>query len=180
MRRVLFLVFTFLTAMGVAQDVTAQQKPEPQVSISKLAPPIYPNLARLARVSGSVKLQLSIRPDGAVESVSVISGHPMLNPVALESARQTQYECGNCSDSTSYVMTYNFELGETVYCEGIDAAGGPIYSQSSFLKVTQVKNLITVSDRPTGTCDPSASITGIKVRSSKCLYLWHCGLRYPL
>jgi hypothetical protein len=40
------------------------------------------------------------------------------------------------------------------------------------------KHEVIISAWPTWTCDPSVEL--IKVRSVKCLYLWRCGVRYPM
>jgi len=51
--------------------------------------PPYPNLAMQARVKGTVELLLHVNPqNGSVESVDLISGHPLLVPIATDSARQ--------------------------------------------------------------------------------------------
>jgi TonB family protein len=68
-------------------------------------------VARQARIMGEVKIQVSIRKDGSIESAEVISGHPMLKQAALESARKSQFECRDCDNEVnSYLMTYTFGL----------------------------------------------------------------------
>lgn len=53
--------------------------------------PAYPPLAQQARVSGVVQLDVLIGTDGAVKQVTVISGHPLLVPAAMEAVRQYRY-----------------------------------------------------------------------------------------
>ena len=74
-------------------------------------------------------------------------------------------------------MTYNFELGDALYCKGIDANGYGIYGESADAEVSQSKGIITVRGRPYATCDPVERISFAKFRSAKCLYLWRCGRR---
>jgi TonB family protein len=69
------------------------------VLLVKLSPPAYPPLARQARIMGDVRIQLAIRRDGSIESSEVVSGHPRLKHEALESAQQSEFECGGCSDT---------------------------------------------------------------------------------
>ena len=45
--------------------------------------PIYPPLARQARVSGTVKLKAVISRDGTILDLRAVSGHPLLIPAAL-------------------------------------------------------------------------------------------------
>jgi len=53
--------------------------------------PLYPQMARMARVSGSVILQAVISKNGNIENLRVISGHPMLQQAALDAVRQWRY-----------------------------------------------------------------------------------------
>jgi TonB family protein len=54
--------------------------------------PVYPALAKQARIQGVVTLQALIAPDGTVKDLAVISGHPLLIPSALEAVRQWVYQ----------------------------------------------------------------------------------------
>jgi TonB family protein len=53
--------------------------------------PVYPPLARQARVSGTVRVQARITKDGQVTEVTVISGHPLLRQAALDAVKQWTY-----------------------------------------------------------------------------------------
>ena len=53
--------------------------------------PVYPPLAKQARIQGVVKLYSVIAKDGAVQGLRVISGHPLLVPAALEAVRRWLY-----------------------------------------------------------------------------------------
>lgn len=77
----------------------------------KLSPPIYPALARIARIDGDVKVQLSIGKDGTIESAAVVSGHPLLKPDVLESAQKSTFEFSGCrADGNPYSLIYSFRL----------------------------------------------------------------------
>jgi len=54
--------------------------------------PAYPELAKDARIQGTVKLQVIVGVDGKVMELSVISGHPLLVQAALDAVRQWQYQ----------------------------------------------------------------------------------------
>ncbi len=54
--------------------------------------PMYPPLARQARIQGSVILQAEISKDGSIENLRLISGHPMLAPSAIEAVKQWRYK----------------------------------------------------------------------------------------
>jgi periplasmic protein TonB len=53
--------------------------------------PAYPPLARQARVQGVVVMEAVISRDGMIESLRVVTGHPLLNQAALDAVRQWKY-----------------------------------------------------------------------------------------
>jgi protein TonB len=53
--------------------------------------PVYPRLARLAGIQGEVRLHAIIAKDGSIQSLNVVSGHPMLAGSAVEAVRQWRY-----------------------------------------------------------------------------------------
>ena len=53
--------------------------------------PAYPPLARQGRISGVVRLNAVIGKDGAVEQLSVASGHPLLIRAAVDAVSQWRY-----------------------------------------------------------------------------------------
>jgi len=54
--------------------------------------PIYPALARAARVQGDVVLSAIIDTNGQIQNLQLVSGHPMLVPAALAAVRQWRYK----------------------------------------------------------------------------------------
>jgi protein TonB len=54
--------------------------------------PTYPPLARQAHVQGMVVLDADISKDGTIESLRVISGHPLLVPAAIDAVKQWRYK----------------------------------------------------------------------------------------
>jgi periplasmic protein TonB len=54
--------------------------------------PVYPPLARTARISGVVQLIGIIGKDGTVRNLQLVGGHPMLARAALEAVEQWVYE----------------------------------------------------------------------------------------
>ena len=54
--------------------------------------PVYPPLAKQARIQGVVRLNAIIAKDGTVANLTVVSGHPLLVPAALEAVKQWVYK----------------------------------------------------------------------------------------
>jgi TonB family protein len=116
----------------LAQNVAPQAPTSdaiPLAVLSKLVPPVYPPLARMARITGDVKVHVLIRKDGSVESAEVISGHPILKQAALESAQKSEFECRDCNDlGISSSLTYTFRLWDHGGCGdvvGVQPARSP-------------------------------------------------------
>jgi protein TonB len=55
-------------------------------------PPIYPRLARQARVAGTVVLEAVVTAEGKVAEIKLISGHPLLVQAAIDCVKQWEYE----------------------------------------------------------------------------------------
>lgn len=62
-----------------------------QSLLVKRVDPVYPPLARQARIQGKVVLNIVISKSGDVENVTLVSGHPMLAPAAIEAVKQWKY-----------------------------------------------------------------------------------------
>ena len=53
--------------------------------------PVYPPLARQARLSGSVRFTAIIARDGTIQNLTLVSGNPMLVTAAMDAVRQWRY-----------------------------------------------------------------------------------------
>jgi len=92
----------FAASLGISSTVFAQEPrggaPETpkiilksggvlQGSATKRVEPAYPPLAKAARISGSVVVEVTVDEEGNVISARVISGHPLLKDAAVTAAR---------------------------------------------------------------------------------------------
>ncbi len=57
--------------------------------------PRYPEVAKRFRLSGTVKIEVTITPAGTVKSTKVIGGHPVLAEAALDAVKRWKYEAAN-------------------------------------------------------------------------------------
>lgn len=113
-------------AQRIAPPKLAEKPPVPatpvrvggKVQAAKLinqVSPIYPPLARQARISGAVRLEAVISRDGRIKSLRVSVGHPLLAQAALEAVRQWVYQPTLLNGEPVEVLTQievNFKLGE--------------------------------------------------------------------
>jgi TonB family protein len=94
---------------AVAQVAVPYEPPRFDVVLNNVYPPVYPPLARQARIMGEVKILVGVRQDGSVASAEVVGGHPMLTRAALESAQKSTFMCRECKGAvTSFTVTYTF------------------------------------------------------------------------
>ena len=63
-----------------------------QANLVTKVEPVYPALARQARITGTVRLRVIIDPDGHVENVTLMAGHPLLVQSAMEAVKQWVYK----------------------------------------------------------------------------------------
>ena len=68
--------------------------------------PTYPETARQFRLSGVVKVQVVITPDGQVKAVKVIGGHPVLVNAVEDTLKNWKY--APASSETTAILVFNF------------------------------------------------------------------------
>lgn len=76
-----------------------------------LPKPTYPAIARTARASGQVTVQVTIDENGSVISARAVGGHPLLQAAAVAAARQARFSPTKLSGQpvkVTGVITYNF------------------------------------------------------------------------
>ena len=97
-----------------AQNTNRSESSSSQVVLAKLFAPRYPQMARIARVTGEVEIRVEVRRDGSASSASVLSGHPLLRAAALESTNGSIFDCTRCGqDENELSVTYAFNLRES-------------------------------------------------------------------
>ena len=86
------------------------------LQFSKYEAPIYPAIAKAARVEGKVELELAFEPvTGTVSSVSVVSGHPMLRNAAVDAAKHWIVSEGTArSEGARIVLDFAFRCPKDV------------------------------------------------------------------
>jgi protein TonB len=75
--------------------------------------PVYPDIARAARVQGSVVIECTLTPEGQVAGVQVVHGHPLLSAAAVRAVQQWRFTPTLLNDVAVAVIltvTVNFTL----------------------------------------------------------------------
>jgi TonB family protein len=69
--------------------------------------PAYPELARRMSISGVVKVQVAVAPNGTVKSTKVVGGHPLLVNAAVDAVKKWRFE--SASEETTGVVEFKFD-----------------------------------------------------------------------
>lgn len=98
------LVKTWLAVLLLSGLLLGGDKRE----IKRQVAPTYPELAKRMGVAGVVKLELTVAPNGHVQGVKVVSGHPLLRESAAASAKNWIFV--EASETTTEEIEVSFAL----------------------------------------------------------------------
>jgi TonB family protein len=94
-------VVFFHPVTGRAQQEELTRKIKTKVS------PVYPELARRMSISGVVKVQVVVAPNGFVKNAKVVGGHPVLANAAVDAVKKWRFE--PASEETTGVVEFKFD-----------------------------------------------------------------------
>jgi TonB family protein len=69
--------------------------------------PIYPELAHKMNISGTVKIEVVVAPNGTVKEARIVGGHPVLANAALDAAKKWRFE--PAATESSGIIDFKFE-----------------------------------------------------------------------
>jgi TonB family protein len=97
-----------LLAIGPASATPGARGAEPQGrTATKKVKPVYPEIARKGQLTGTVKLSVTVTPEGKVTGVDVIGGHPLFVVAASTAARQWQF--APAAKQSSETIVFDFQ-----------------------------------------------------------------------
>jgi TonB family protein len=76
---------------------------------SKVAP-IYPELAKRMKITGMVKVLITVLPNGTVKEAKLMGGHPVLAGAALDAVRKWRFEAG--PEESTGIVEFRFDLNQ--------------------------------------------------------------------
>ena len=93
-KAVLLAVLTFagVAAPAVMRAQQALNSEEITRRAKTKIQPVYPDLARKMNITGTVKVEVVVAPNGTVKGVRVVGGHPVLASAALEAVKKWRFE----------------------------------------------------------------------------------------
>ena len=93
----------FSGTSGLAQSGSTD---ESKRKVKTKTTPIYPELARRMNVSGKVKIEVVVTPDGRVKSTRVVGGHPLLVQACQDAVKEWRFV--PAPEETTQVVEFEF------------------------------------------------------------------------
>jgi TonB family protein len=95
-----------LGTSGLAQTGTTD---EGKRKVKAKVTPVYPELAKRMNVTGKVKIEVIISPDGHVKSTRAIGGHPLLVQACQDAVKEWKFVAA--PEETTQVVEFDFTGG---------------------------------------------------------------------
>jgi TonB family protein len=94
----------------LAANALAQQ--DPTLAWIFFSDPAYPQMARIAHISGPVTLDITVQPSGEFTIAKAV-GHPILVQAAKDSIQKSKLKCDDCGDEPhTFSIVYEFKIEE--------------------------------------------------------------------
>jgi len=103
-RLVMSVAAVALLALGASAQQSTNDDGKRKVKIK--TSPTYPELARRMNVSGKVKIEVIITPDGHVRSSRVIGGHPLLVQSCQDAVKEWKFL--PAPEETTQIIEFDF------------------------------------------------------------------------
>lgn len=92
----LLAVITLLAAHALADTRKPVVNPDPE----------YPEIARRMNITGTVKVEIVVAPDGTIKSAKVLGGHPLLADAVQKALKKWKYAPGG--SETTIQLDFKF------------------------------------------------------------------------
>ena len=94
----------FAVSLAFAQQTTIE---EGKRKVKTKVTPVIPELARRMNITGKVKIEVVIAPDGRVKSARALGGHPVLVQSCQEAVKEWKFE--SAPEETTQVVEFDFK-----------------------------------------------------------------------
>lgn len=103
-RRFLRLFYGFLL---VSLGVPAGRAQDKERKIVKKGDVEYPAVLKSKGIGGTVRLQVTVKPDGGVKKIELVGGSAALADAAMESVRHWRFEPATAETQTTVVVKFD-------------------------------------------------------------------------
>lgn len=108
MRRTVNPIATILVSLALCAVIAAGQASShtPERKVVEKTAPVYPELAKRMHITGIVKLEVVVRPNGTVKGSKTVGGNPVLIQSAMDAVSKWKFEAS--PDETTGVVELTF------------------------------------------------------------------------
>jgi len=99
-------IFRSLIILGLICFSSGALMAQSSRAVKQTASYTRPELAKKMHVSGDVKVEVVVAPNGTVKSAKALGGHPLLVDTAVEAAKKFKYD--TASDETKETIVFHF------------------------------------------------------------------------
>jgi TonB family protein len=96
--------------VAVAAPSSAWAQQETTRKTKSRVEPAYPELARRMKISGVVKVNVVVAPNGSVKDAKVVGGHPLLANAVLDAVMKWRFE--TAPQETTETLQFRFDPSE--------------------------------------------------------------------
>jgi TonB family protein len=98
------LLGVFLGGLAAAQQVSLEDSKR---KVKSKVSPVYSDLARRMNLTGKVKVEVTIEPDGHVKSARPVGGHPVLVQACLDAVKDWRFEAA--PEESLQIIEFDFK-----------------------------------------------------------------------
>lgn len=98
----------FVTAVLHPASAAAQEELTRKVKLR--VAPVYPDIARRMHITGTVRVEVVIAPNGTLKSTKVIGGHPLLVTAVTDALKKWKFDTG--PEETTGEIEFKFQPQE--------------------------------------------------------------------
>ena len=100
-------LLVLLSSLSFTPPSLAQQDSKTERKLITRIEPDYPPVLRMRQIGGTVKLQITITPKGAVEDTKVLGGNPILAESAVAAVKKWKYAAADAATTTTVSLDFN-------------------------------------------------------------------------
>ncbi|MGA7138518.1 MAG: energy transducer TonB [Terriglobales bacterium] len=110
LHRVFAVVLLLIGGWASTSSPKAWGQEETTRKIKARVEPVYSDLARRMKITGTVKVRVIVAANGSVKTASLIGGHPVLANAALDAVKRWHFEAA--PQESTEIVEFRFDPGQ--------------------------------------------------------------------
>jgi TonB family protein len=98
------------TALALVVAMALPSRAADDRAIKSRVAPVYPEIAKRMKITGAVKVEATVDPDGKVTEAKAVSGNRILTPAAEDAVRRWRFAPG--AGEAMVAVEINFNLAQ--------------------------------------------------------------------